>query len=440
MVVGPSLDVCVHSEATQQWIVDSIFSASDGENDQDHTREPWRAPPCGQLERGILLHVEDGSSKSVEAKHNVTELLLYATVSSAPSAKIDLPTPTPSSPPSASRSISSEEILLTSAVCKIHALPLSWPFSNSAARIGSPLADDSNETRFLTPLAEDNTKPPRKRQNVSSLFEDAAQQRKQRKRRGGEGVSQAMATLDMAPTTCHTIDQLQATNFIKDLADPKPAARASLSRASSIVSAQAVEPSRPPSRREAFVNSKRSALHRVESISSPRETFCISDPDSSIVQQNKSALTKIVMAGMRVHGLQQRKRSNKAQGSDELPGGNSEAQAPSTLPEEDSEYKFVYHQTFKAAFFTFRLHIATTLITQEAMRDIVDRLLAIFCTDPLRHDGFGGTTCRGTETSSKTGNPFDLPSASAYIASSPPDRIAWLVEGNHQKAPRQLIG
>lgn len=437
LAVGPSLDVCVHSEATQQWIVDSLFPTGDDEVDPDHPEESWWCPASGQLERGILLKVTDRAPNGINAKQSITELLLYATVSRAPVAKVHLPTPIPSSP-GPSGPTSNMEAMHMATDWKIYALPLSSQLLTQAAQTESPLVQESNEAHFLAPFAEDNTgthKPPSKRKEVSSLFEDAAQHSKRLKRRGGDRVSKAMATFDIVPTSTRTVEQRKPANLTKDSSNPGPAGRSRLSRASSTVSTQSLEPPRPPSRPETFING-RSSLHRVESISSPRETSSVLDHDISIEQQNKSSLTRIVMAGMRVHGLQLRKKSNKVQGSGEVPVSDLETQIPGTPTEEESEYKLVYHQTFKAASFAFRLHMATTQITQEAMRDAVDRLLTLFCTNPLATGVFGATSSIST-TSSRTVNPFDLPSASALIAGFPQDRSALLVEETSLDMPCQ---
>lgn len=425
LAVGPSLDVCVHSEATQQWIVDSLFPTRDNEVDPDRSEEPRWLRASGQLERGILLKVTDRASNGINAKPNITELLLYATVSPAAGTKVHLPSPIPSSPGS-SVLTSTTEATYMATVWKIHALPLSSQLLTHAARIESPLVPESNVAHFLAPFVGDDTnihKPPCKRREISSLFEDAAQQSKRLKRRGGDRVSKAMANFDRVPTDTRTVEQLKSANLTKDTSNPWPVATGSLSRASSTVSTQSLELSRPPSRWETFINGKRSSLHRVESTSSPRETSSVLDYDMSIEQQNKSSLTRIVMAGMRVHGLQQRKKSNKLQASGEVSAGNLESHIVATSTEEESEYKLVYHQTFKAASFTFRLHMATMLITQEAMRDAVDRLLALFCTDS---DGFA--TSSMTAMGGQIVNPFDLPSASALIAGSPKDQSASTAE------------
>ena len=420
LAVGPSLDVCIHNEATQQWIIDSFISTSGSEVDPEYPGEPWWVRESGQLERGILLKVEDGDADRAKRKQNVTELLLYATVSLKSLNDTNLRIPPPSSPSRGSGTTSTKNVDYKSAVWDLYALPLSSHLLHRTASIRSSLIDDSDEARFLAPFA---VEPPDeqispKRKTITSLFEDATQQRKRLKKRGGEGVSKAMSAYDAYPPTCQNTDQFQITSLVQGISESKLTARATLSRASSAVSSPSLEPSRPPSRRE---TTKRSSLHRVESISSPRESSCVSDSSSSIEQQNRSALTRIVMAGMRVYGLQQRKRSSKPHGSNEVPLSDLETHLPNVLTEDDSEYKLVYHQTFKAACFTFRTHIATALIPQEALREIVDRLLAIFCTDPRPADNFCGTTNSVTEINRKTENPFDLPSANTYTIDSAKD-------------------
>ena len=404
----------MHSDATQQWIVDSILPMRNRDVGPEYPEEPWWVRACGQLQRGILLKVEDGASNGIKGKPDVTELLLYGTLSLAALGRTGLSAP--SSPPNGSAIASVPDTDATT-IWKIYALPLSSQLLRRAAAIDSPLTAKSNEARFLALLAEDNIDdqmPTYKRKKITSLFEDATQQRKRLRRRGGEGISKAMATFDAHPASSQYVGKAQAANTLNEASETRPASRISLSRASSTVSTSSLEPSRPPSRRETFTNSKRSSLHRVESISFPLEASCVSECSSSIEQQNKTALARIVMAGMRVYGLQQRKRSNKPLGSDDLPLGDLETQLSSTIPEDDREYKILYHQAIKAACFTFRLHITTTLITQEALREVVDRLLAIFCTDPLNVGGFGSTTSSITETTCETGNPFDLPSTTIY--------------------------
>jgi hypothetical protein len=59
----------------------------------------------------------------------------------------------------------------------------------------------------------------------------------------------------------------------------------------------------------------------------------------------------------------------------------------SEAQQSDEEYKLLYHQVYKSTCFTFRRQMMdlTLLGHSEALREAVDKLLAIFCTDPLQN-------------------------------------------------------
>jgi len=87
------------------------------------------------------------------------------------------------------------------------------------------------------------------------------------------------------------------------------------------------------------------------------------------------------MAGMRMYGLHQKKKSKNDRATSELPSETTGTALGSSRGNED-EYKLVYHQTYKAALFAFRQTIAVAHISQDLLRDMVDQLLELFCVDP----------------------------------------------------------
>jgi len=108
--------------------------------------------------------------------------------------------------------------------------------------------------------------------------------------------------------------------------------------------------------------------------------------EPTVESKNKDAISRVVMAGMRLYGYQQRKKTNRSRRRSASPSiRDAEAEQESEEAAKDEEYKLVYHQTHRGAVFAFRSSIASTsLHTQpNKIRDTVDRLLAIFCTDPL---------------------------------------------------------
>lgn len=70
---------------------------------------------------------------------------------------------------------------------------------------------------------------------------------------------------------------------------------------------------------------------------------------SSMEQLNKETISRLVMAGMRLYGLQMRKKPE----SDDL-----FQQAATNQTESDMDYKQIYHQAYKASVFAFVSHLA----------------------------------------------------------------------------------
>jgi hypothetical protein len=69
--------------------------------------------------------------------------------------------------------------------------------------------------------------------------------------------------------------------------------------------------------------------------------------ESTLEQQNKATVSRLVMAGMRLYGLQRKKKTEIFQESaitEEAGTGNST---------QDDEFKLIYHQTYKGVVFAF---------------------------------------------------------------------------------------
>jgi hypothetical protein len=138
---------------------------------------------------------------------------------------------------------------------------------------------------------------------------------------------------------------------------------------------------RPSSRKGLDAHRKRSNLSHVV-------TVPLQPEEPTIKSRNKEALSKVVMAGMRMYGLQQRKknrsrRASVAPGIEESQQPNDEVAADEAV--KDEEYKLVYHQTFKGAAFALRKHMSEKPLhaQPDRLRDVVEKLLAIFLNDPL---------------------------------------------------------
>lgn len=136
-------------------------------------------------------------------------------------------------------------------------------------------------------------------------------------------------------------------------------------------------------------------------------TVPIQPEEPTTESRNKDALVKVVMAAMRMHGLQQRKQNRSrrasATGAEESQQLSEEAAAEEAA--KDDEYKLIYHQTYKGAALALvyhtlpcphlllktttnhvqRKHMSTLPLhaNPDKMRDIVEKLLTLFLSDPL---------------------------------------------------------
>ena len=415
LAVGPSCDVSTGDEATTRWLSEALLKYERCDLHGNASKEPWWLHVGSQSENGILLRVEAQNEEECRMQDVATEVLVYAATTQQNTA---LPTPPRSSSPAPPDEDTANTLNKAETLVKVYALPLSSNIIGRAEAFkGScpPIPTESSsavQACFLPHMhdpAPVTQPPPQKRPSISMLFDDATKKRRKIRGRGGESISQAMAGIDR-PASQHGIPENQ------EIPQPQQTnlRRKSLSRATSMVPVASSASSRPTSRSGALANGKRSSLHRVESAIISHDSPALSDADGSCAQENKAALTKVIMAGMRLHGLQQKKKLlNKLQGHSQV---LLNTETDTVINEAEDEYKLVYHQTFKSATFIFRKHLNAQPVSQETMRDVVDRLLTMFCTDPMTVDGApDGSEFQEFETNGglPSSSPFDKPSSQA---------------------------
>ena len=395
LAIGPSLDVWSDNLLTRQWFSECLLETGEAEGDTPQVMPPWWLRPIQQSDHGILLGVEYGAGENQSSSAIITEILIYAALSRRTKYNEPLPTP-PGSSPRADEGNCVQTSSKSAREIRLYALPLSsrnTPQAQHFAGLQPPSLSKfltSGEARFYPSVTEDilaTPTSPRKRQKVSTMFEDARHQRKRLLRHGGETISRAMAGIDNVALyrepSLQFLSASEKERLSTNRAEEPTQSEASvgaLSRASSTTSLHGTESSRPPSRIDALMKSKRTSLHRVESIAVTSRNSPALESNTTEVQ-NKSALSRVVMTGMRIHGLQQRKKTSKDR--QDVDANSDRLGEPSCAPEDEDEYKLIYHQTFKAASFTFRSRVTVEIINQQAMRDVVDRLLVMFCNDPL---------------------------------------------------------
>ena len=366
--------------------------------------EPWWSDASRQLKTGVLLGVE------AMQPGKVTEILLYAEVQKQ---QQDLPIPLQSSPTLLSGDILPDPLSDSSILVKVFALPLSSDILIQARKASENAT--TGLAMLTTPAFLKNGQVTnssiQKRQKMSDLFDDATQQRRKLKGGGGEGVSKAMFDADQKSGQRGAAHGLSGEPTVT----VPNCARKNLTKALGAVVLPNTTKVKPIPR-VVLANGRRSSLRRVESALSPRQASILSDSDSGFAQQNKAALTKMIMAGMRLHGLQQRKKRASISDKPTLSQHDSLCAGADFLNDGEDEYKLVYHQTFKAAMFSFRAHFSERLLGQDVIRDVVDRLLILFCTDPMtvtnHQDGFSQIS---GDVQGEKSNALNLPGGNAPI-------------------------
>ncbi|MCJ1285528.1 hypothetical protein MMC26_004868 [Xylographa opegraphella] len=418
LVAGPSFDVFTSNETTKSWLGDRLLGVPRLGDDADLVLSGWWQNKCGQSDVGLLLQV-DGEIKTPHSGFRVTELLIYAGQPRKGPANAGMLTPPRSSSPIADHEGTPQDSNGSIQTVNIYALPLSSDLSCSV-NLSSPSTEDllPEYAQFIPSSSENRPYVNgRKRLHLDSLFQDATYQVKRSKKRGGESVAKAMASLDSLSSQSveQSTSQLETSGFTTQAALSQGFGKSrfqrnsGLSRAHSLGSLHDFDQIRPPSRGNA-APARRSTLSRMASVVALEDSSPIPDSINSIEQQNKAALSRVVMAGMRMYGLQQRKKSSRSRAASEIPFSAGLVSITGTGAEDEDEYKLVYHQTYKAASFAFRKHMPLASIGQDSMREIVDRILEMFCIDLLARPEPMGTVQQGFEAEVvQDHGPFDTP-------------------------------
>ncbi|EUC45713.1 hypothetical protein COCMIDRAFT_36608 [Bipolaris oryzae ATCC 44560] len=412
LTAGPSLDVWTTDEITQDWFESLLLSKpTTSPNASNHDTNKWWNLARSQSPIGILAQVQDVPESA--QKPRITEILFYGTI--AAHAADGIPTP----PPSLSIVDNAGEQLPE---LRVHATPLSSDMLHYAS-IDPPI---DNDAHFLPSMhnAHAASKSPKKHRDI---FEEATIANKKARGRGGRAVSAAAARGSESQLPyAHRKSSLSIDKRASPFPDSRPSSSSGplphsnsrpLSRSPSISS-----DTRPLSRKgPPEAHTRRSNLSQVA-------TVPIKPEEPTTESRNKDALVKVVMAAMRMHGLQQRKQ-NRSRRASLAAGEEGERLNEQTTPEEaakDDEYKLIYHQTYKGAALALRNHMLEKPlhVQPDRMRDVVEKLLVIFLSDPLAEPppvdvpadpvATPGSKSRIGIPGSTHGHasPFDLPSTS----------------------------
>ncbi|KAL8662827.1 MAG: hypothetical protein Q9168_008196, partial [Polycauliona sp. 1 TL-2023] len=390
LVAGPSLDIWTSNERTEQWLHQCLFDDLKDEETEDSN--PWWKTSGGQSHSSILLSVRGGHNAGTAPASKITEILLYAAASSRPQENEQPPTP----PASSSPVYETQEDGVSLSV-RIHALPLSSKIYSTLTQAPAiPQVDStSNDPGFYylpsppEPRPQHEDEPPAKRLKKDTIFDEATQFRRLRKKQGGEGIAKAMAAMDARMAMPALSSSSKALPEPRQNLNPRvrtPFSRASTTGCINPPQQTNTSTSRPNSSHQPpLPKTHRSSLSRAQSVLSPSidESRNSEVPEPSTLseneQVNKAALSRVIMAGMRMYGLQQQHQRRKSVGftfdiQNQAPSSHSSMTAGG-----DEEFKAVYHQTFKATAFAFRNQWKMGMVGQEVLRGVVDVFLGEFC-------------------------------------------------------------
>jgi hypothetical protein len=340
LVSGPACDVWTSNANTEKWFDDALALHIP----QDKHERAWWQELTQQSEIGILAQV----------KNTPAQILFYALVD-RPQGRETAPTP----PASSTKNQALDEFI------RVQALPLCPDFlSFLPSPPPSPAVDSQDNFQFLPSIKELQTEAiasEKKRKRVEEVFDTAASQQRKARRRGGESIAAAASQLSTITTligqkkpkpqgaqkeddaksqskNVFSHSRTDGPNFAPPIQNSRPH-----SRSPSISS-----DTRPASRRGLLdINAKRSSLSRVTSLSE----------HATVEDANKGMISRLVMAGMRLYGMQRKKPTHSRRNSENVSnigsiGASMTVDGAKGEATKDEEYKLVYHQTYKAACFT----------------------------------------------------------------------------------------
>ena len=372
LISGPNCHVIITNDKTEDFFTDVLieekpFGQPNGLDDTHLT--PWHETNEVQSRIGILAEIVKKPDAARIRRPRVTEILFYAQRLRLKQ-KSRLSTPPPSSPRTSKVAQQDTAGQLDeqndAEGLTLQALPLSSDLIDKQEPPADLASLSSGEARVL-PLLDDLARPrspqSKKRLDLSELFNEATDRHKKAKNHGGRSISLAVARGGPSPLTFGFDGRRIKAEEDNAASFPKP-------------ESPAPDASDKQSKSLAKIADRPIELNRQNGSMRHSRSFSVSQAllDESVVSRNKHTVSRIVMAGMRMHGLQQSKTPRAQKNLDDSQFGNPD--------EPDLDFKGIYHQTYKGTVFAFRQTIDTSMLKADAVRDVVDRLLAIYCNEP----------------------------------------------------------
>ncbi|KAJ5521337.1 hypothetical protein N7527_005452 [Penicillium freii] len=418
---GPNLELHTSHAGTSKWLQRKLTGALWLNEEDPALQQSFQCPV------GLLVAVE-GNTKSGNAAP--TSLLVYGVISSAASCTRP-PTPPHSSPsetPGHSNTPQRAPYEL-----RIYAAPLSTSRLTQAQAYPSPPPSNPDQPIANPRCAEflpDISSPSPKRKRVATLFEVAAQHHRRVRQRGGEAVSQLMAS-SRPLSSSQNLQTLRIKREPEEDGPTLPSLDRIVSHRSRSVSVGAglhrpgsvrgratpalnADPQKRAPTPNPFLDSgpRRGAqmsqaqgpsslsVSEEKPVSAPGSPA--KDPDT-VIAENKNLITRTILTCMRLYGFHRANMRSASTGkSSGGAGAENEADVSGTTPApealraetpapgstaDDDEFKAMYHATYKAAAFALRRYLkqapglAPSVLEKEKAMTCIDELLRLFCEE-----------------------------------------------------------
>ncbi|KAF4556697.1 Hypothetical protein D9617_1g085760 [Elsinoe fawcettii] len=319
-IIGVSTSV----QATANWFGKHLC------DDHQSGANPWWELAARQSNLGVLASI-DNTNAAAKGRPDATEVLFFAVRSRNSGC--------PPTPPCTSRvqaggtEISVKAVLLCSDLLQPSDVTGLTPPP-------SPKVSDNHIQGIYLPDPRDVAAAAKKRKLLSDTFDEASKRRRLTR---------------MGPTIISESQEAAASVPAASLTRPSPV------------------PALPDKRNLSRTASLQISKSRSQS-PAPRPSTSGGDIKPAVnplEQRNKDLISRLVLAGMRLHGLSQSK-------SKSVPRTEEEKQS-------DEEFKLVYHNTLRAVSFAFRESIGTMELKPHTvlLQEKVEMVLNLFCSDPL---------------------------------------------------------
>lgn len=383
---GPSLQVHTSSGETSEWLKGKLLgNIWPGEEELDEIQSL-------QCPIGLLLGV-DGPARRPISGAVTSDLLVYGVLSCTPSFE------RPPTPPVSSSSGNRDHTPSVKRELRIYAAPLTASLITKAQSLPSPPCSPTEDGNAqFAEFLPDLRSPSPKRKRVATLFESAAQHHRRVRQKGGEAVSQMMASSQ------------QSTPGMKR--EPEEPSAADRVRSKSI--SGSINPSKYPNLRAGHSRSNSvRGLHNMSGRSTPMEvsTQRISSPlllsegklepslpkdVETIVSGNKNIITRTILTCMRLYGFNRTRPASGRHGGTDLDGplekdaSTPAPDGPLTAPAsgEEDEFRSMYHATYRASTFALRKYLKAPpdgtnppLLDRGGAMGYIDEFLKLFCED-----------------------------------------------------------